>query len=59
MKYYANSRLKLKRTVISAFCLHKFGWYLKVKVGLLKAKTLFTKEKGFFDFFSDQAVFDP
>ena len=24
----ANSRLKLKRTVIWAFCLHKFGWYL-------------------------------
>ena len=41
MKDYANSRLKLKRTVIWAFCLHRFGWYLKVKVGLLKAKTLF------------------
>ena len=42
-----------------SFCSHKFGWYLKVKVGLLKAKTLFTKGKRFFDFFSDQAVFDP
>ena len=58
MKDYANSRLKLKRTVIWAFCLHKFGWYLKVKVGFLKAKTLFTEGKGFFAFFSDQAMFD-
>ena len=59
MKDYANSRLKLKRTVIWAFCLHKFGWYLKVKVGFLKAKTLFTEGKGFFAFFSEQAMFDP
>ena len=59
MKDYANSRLKLKRTVIWTFCLHKFGWYLKVKVGFLKAKTLFTEGKGFFAFFSDQAMFDP
>ena len=59
MKDYANLRLKLKRTVIWAFCLHKFGLYLKVKVGLLKAKTLFTEGKGFFAFFSDQAMFDP
>ena len=59
MKDYANSRLKLKRTVIWAFCLHKFGLYLKVKVGLLKAKTLFAEGKGFFAFFSDQAMFNP
>ena len=58
MKDYANSRLKLKRTVIWTFCLHKFGWYLKVKVGFRKAKTLFTEGKGFFAFFSDQAMFD-
>ena len=58
MKDYANLRLKLKRTVIWTFCLHKFGWYLKVKVGFLKAKTLFTEGKGFFAFFSDQAMFD-
>ena len=59
MKDYANLRLKLKRTVIWAFCLHKFGLYLKVKVGLLKAKTLFAEGKGFFAFFSDEAMFDP
>ena len=52
MKDYANSHLKLKQTVIWAFCFHKFGWYLKVKVGLLKAKTLFTEGKGFFTSFS-------
>ena len=59
MKDYANSCLKLKRTVIWAFCLHKFGWYLQVKVSFLRAKTLFTEGKGFFAFFSDQAMFDP
>ena len=59
MKDYANSRLKLKQTVIWAFCLPKFGLYLRVKVGLLKAKTLFTEGKGFSAFFSDQAMFDP
>ena len=48
MKDYANSRLKLKRTEIWAFCLHKFESYLKVKVCLLKARTLFTEGKGFF-----------
>ena len=42
-----------------SFFLHKFGWYLKAKVGFLKAKTLFTEGKGFFAFFSDQAMFDP
>ena len=57
MKDYANLRLELKRTVIWAFCLHKFGLYLKVKVGLLKAKTLFAEGKGFFAFFSDEAMF--
>ena len=59
MKDYANSRLKLKQTIISAFCLPKFGLYLRVKVGLLKAKTLFAEGKGFFAFFFDQAMFDP
>ena len=59
MKDYANSRLKLKRTVTWAFCLHKFGLYLKVKVGPFEAKTLFAEGKGFFTFFSDQAMFDP
>ena len=59
MKDYANSRLKLKQTVIWAFCLPKFGLYLRVKVGLLKAKTLFAEGKGFSAFFSDQAMFDP
>ena len=59
MKDNANSCLKLKQTVIWAFCLHNFGWYLKVKVGFRKAKTLFTEGKGFFAFFSDQAMFDP
>ena len=58
MKDYANSRLKLKQTVIWAFCLHKLV-ILKVKVGLLKAKTLFSEGKDFFAFFSDQAMFDP
>ena len=59
MKDYANSRLKLKQTVIWVFCLPKFGLYLRVKVSLLKAKTLFAEGKGFFAFFSDQAMFDP
>ena len=35
------------------------AWYLEVKFGLLKAKTLFTEGRGFFAFFSDQAMFDP
>ena len=59
MKDYANSRLKLKQTVIWAFGfiknvnrLHNIGWYLKVKVTLLKVKTLFTEGKGFFASFS-------
>ena len=42
-----------------SFCLDEFGWYLKIKVGLLKGKTLFTEGKGFFAFFSDLAMFDP
>ena len=59
MKDYANSRLKLKQTVIWAFCLPKFGLYLRVKVSLLKAKTLFAEGKGFFTFFSNQAMLYP
>ena len=58
MKDYANSRLKLKQTVIWAF-VYISWWYLKVKVGLLKAKTLFSEGKDFFAFFSDQEMFDP
>ena len=45
MKDFANSRLKLKRTVIWAFCLYNFGWYLKQKSVFLKRRHCSLKGK--------------
>ena len=55
----------LRRFFCSGICSRRLlaqqevAWYLEVKFGLLKAKTLFTEGRGFFAFFSDQAMFDP
>ena len=55
----------LQRFFCSGICSRRLlaqqevAWYLEVKFGLLKAKTLFTEGRGFFAFFSDQAMFDP